>query len=268
VDSRVVGLDSHSVVIEFTEITGAVGLLAALARSGAFVVGSPFFGRAIPATGRVALTLALGFAFAQPISVEPTTTALIGLIVINTAVGLALGYLTGLLLSLFEYAGGILDFTSGLSAAQIFDPLTASQTGIFARSMNLAAMALLFVVGGDRALISALDATTIAIPLDGGLSIGTEAPGLAVTLVNRTIELAIQLALPAIGMLFLIELILGLASRLSPQSNVFIIGLPAKMLAAMGTVSIVFLAFPEMISTVLRSFEDAVFVLVGGQIGG
>ena len=129
-------------------------------------------------------------------------------------------------------------------------------------------MALLFVVGGDRALISALDATTIAIPLDGGLSIGTEAPGLAVTLVNRTIELAIQLALPAIGMLFLIELILGLASRLSPQSNVFIIGLPAKMLAAMGTVSIVFLAFPEMISTVLGSFEDAVFVLVGGQIGG
>ncbi len=262
------GVDPHAAVNDLTEITGAVGLVAALARSGAFVVGSPFFGRMIPATGRLALTIALGFAFAEPISVEPTTTAMIGLIAINTGVGLALGYLTGLLLSLFEYAGGVLDFTSGLSAAQLFDPLTASQAGIFARSMNLTAMTLLFVVGGDRALISALDATTIAIPLDAGLSLGNAAPELAVTLVNRTVELAIQLALPAIGMFFLIELLLGLASRLSPQSNVFIIGLPAKMLAAMATISVVFLAFPEMIARVLGSFEDAVFVLVGGPIGG
>lgn len=250
------------------ELDGAVGFVAALARSGAFVLGSPLFGRVIPATGRLALTVALGFAFAEPIAVEPTTISVIGLITINTAVGLALGYLTGLLVPLFEYAGGVLDFTSGLTAAQLFDPLTKTQSGVFARSLNLAAMALLFIAGGDRLLIAALDATTIAIPLDGGLAIGPEAADLATTMLQRLVDLAIQIALPAIGMLFLIELLLGLGARLSPQSNVFIIGLPAKTLAAMTTVSVVLLAFPDMIDTVLGTFEDAVLVLVGGPIEG
>lgn len=253
---------------EFAEVSAAVGLVAALARCGAFVIASPFFGRVIPPMGRIALTLALAFAFADPIDVEPTTLRIIALVIVNTAVGLALGYLTGLLISLFEYAGGIIDFTSGLSAAQIFDPMTRSQAGVFARSLNLTAMALLFVVGGDRVLIAALDATTMAIPLSGGLALDAGTAEFATTILQRTVELAIQVALPAIGMLFLIELLLGLGSRLSPQSNVFIIGLPAKMLAAMATVSVVLLAFPDMIDAVLRSFEDAVLVLVGGPIGG
>lgn len=252
----------------FSEIPGAVGLIAALSRAGAFVVSSPFFGRLIPATGRVALSLALGFAFARPIDVEPTTVRVIALIVVNVAVGLALGYLTGLLLSLFDYAGGILDFVSGLSVAQIFDPLTSNRGGVFSRSLNLTAMALLFVVGGDRVLIAALDATTLAIPLQAGLSVGGAAAELATDSLQRAVELAIEVALPALGMLFLIELLLGLGARLSPQSNVFIIGLPAKMLAAMATASVVLLAFPEMIDLVLHSFEDAVLVLVGGPIEG
>ena len=249
------------------ELEGAVGLVAALARSGAFVTSSPLFGRIIPTTGRIALSIALGVALASPLPVVPTTTNVIGLIAINVAVGLALGYLTGLLMPIFEFAGSIIDFTSGLTSAQIFDPLTRSQVGVFSRSLNLAAMTLLFVTGGDRLLIVALDITTLAIPLDGGVSIGGEATQLAVDMLSELVLIAVQVALPALGALFLIEFLLGLGSRLAPQANVFIIGLPAKAMAAMAAVSVVLVAFPDTIDRVMASFEDAVRALVGGPIG-
>lgn len=249
------------------ELQGAVGFVAALARSGAFVAGSPLFGRMIPVTGRVALSLALGLALAAPVPVEPTTSGVIGLIVINAAVGLALGYLTGLLIPIFEFAGSVIDFTSGLSAAQIFDPLTFNQSGVFSRSLNLAAMTLLFVSGGDRLLIAALDVTTLAIPLDGGLAFPGAAVQLAVDMLAKLVAVAIQIALPALGILFLIEFLLGLGSRLAPQANVFIIGLPAKAMAALAAVSVILVAFPDAVDQVMANFEDAVRALVGGPIG-
>ena len=261
------GPDRDGVVNSLFEIEGAVGLVAPLARSGAFVAASPFFGRMIPVTGRLALSLALGFALTTPLSVEATTGAVIGLIVINVGVGLALGYLTGLLVPIFEFAGSVLDFTSGLSASQIFDPLTRSQSGVFTRSLNLVAITLLFVSGGDRLLISSLHVPTIAIPLDGGLALTGATAQLVVDMLARLVEVAIQIALPALGLLFLIELVLGLGSRLAPQANVFIIGLPAKVMAAMAAGSVMLVGFPDAVDEVMTSFEDAAKALVGGPIG-
>jgi len=249
------------------ELQGAVGLVAALARSGAFVAASPLFGRMIPVTGRIALSLALGVALADPLAVEPTTPQIIGLVIVNAAVGLALGYLTGLLVPIFEFAGSVIDFTSGLTSAQIFDPLTRSQAGVFSRSLNIAAMTLLFVTGGDRLMIAALDITTTAIPLDGGVALTGGATQLAVDMLAELVAVAVQVALPALGVLFLIEFLLGLGSRLAPQANVFIIGLPAKAMAALAAVSVVLVAFPDTIDRIMASFEDAVRALVGGPIG-
>ena len=265
-DPRVVGHDRARILNSLFELQGAVGLVAALARSGAFVAASPLFGRMIPVTGRIALSLALGVAMAEPLATDPTTTAMIGLIVVNAALGLALGYLTGLLVPIFEFAGSVIDFTSGLSASQIFDPLTRTPSGVFSRSLNLVAITLLFLSGGDRLLIAALHVTTLAVPLDGGIAFEGAAAQLAIDMLARMVEVAIQIALPALGILFLIEFLLGLASRLAPQANVFIIGLPAKALAAMAAVCVVLVSFPDAVNEVMRSFEEAVKALVGGPI--
>jgi flagellar biosynthetic protein FliR len=42
--------------------------------------------------------------------------------------------------------------------------------------------------------------------------------------------LAIQLSLPVLGVLMLIDMILGVLSRIAPQMNVFFIGMPLKLM--------------------------------------
>ncbi len=248
------------------EVAWALGLIAGLTRAGTFVIASPLFSR-LPIPGRLALSLALGFALARPITEEPTLGFLVSIAVANVAVGLLLAFLTGLLFYAFQIAGGIVDFTSGLAASELFDPLTRTQAGVFGRTFSLGATTLLFVTGADRLLITALDLTTQAIPLSGGMAFPELAADFVVDSMARLYVLAIEIAMPALGALFLVELVLALGARFAPQANVFILGLPAKMLAALAAVSVVVLIFPSAIDGVVASFEDALKALLGGPIG-
>lgn len=248
------------------EVAWALGVIAGITRAGAFVIASPLFSR-VPITGRLALSLALGLALARPVPAEPTIGFLVSSAIANVAVGLLLAFLTGLLFYAFQIAGGIVDFTSGLAASELFDPLTRTQAGVFGRTFSLGATTLLFVSGADRLLITALDLTTTAIPLSGGMAFPDLAGDFVVGSMARLYVLAIEIAMPALGALFLVELVLALGARFAPQANVFILGLPAKMLAALAAVSVVVLIFPSAIDSVVNSFEDALKALLGGPIG-
>ena len=244
------------------------GMLLASIRVGAFVVASPIFGKAIPATGRMALVLVLGYVFATPVEGSLDLGSLIVAAVTNVAVGGFVGFLTGLIFTLFTVAGGLLDFTSSLSSAQIFDPLTGSQNPVFGRFLNLGALALFFVLGGDRLLIAGLGGTFELIGVTGSIDLS---PGLAtvgVTLLSRMMIAAVELAMPALAALFLVEVVLGIASRFAPQANVFLIGLPAKVVAALASVGAVVLLMPEtmdgVMSIIAETFRDAMAGLGAG----
>ena len=232
------------------------GMLLASIRIGMFVIASPIFGSAIPAVGRIALVLVLGYTFTDPVTTEITVGFLIVAGFTNAVIGAVLGYLTGLIFTLFIVAGGLIDFTSSLSAAQIFDPLTRSQTPIFGRFLNLLALALFFVLGGDRLIVAGLDTSFEAVSATGSIAMSAGLAEIAITLIGRMMIAAVELAMPALAALFVVEVMLGIASRFAPQANVFLIGLPAKVVAALASVSAVLLLVPETIDGMLAIMRD------------
>ena len=252
----------------FVDASWVVGMLLAGIRVGAFVIASPIFGKAIPAVGRTALVLVLGYVFATPIEGALDLGNLIVAAAVNIVIGLILGFLTGLIFTLFTVAGGLLDFTSSLSSAQVFDPLTQSQNPVFGRFFNLGAIALFLVLGGDRLLVAGLGTTFELIPVDGSLDLS---PGLAevgLTLLSRMMIAAVELAMPALAALFLVEVVLGIASRFAPQANVFLIGLPAKVVAALASVGAVVLLMPETMDGVLAIMRDTFRDVMAGLGAG
>ena len=241
------------------------GLLLAGIRAAVFVVASPIFGNAIPAVGRIALVLVLSYAFAEPVTVELTFGFLIVVAFTNAIVGAVLGFLTGLIFSLFIVAGGLIDFTSSLSAAQVFDPLTRSQSPVFGRFMNLTALALFFVLGGDHLLIAGMQTSFDAIGVTGAINLNGGLVEIGVELIGRMTIAAVELAMPALAALFVVEVLLGIASRFAPQANVFLIGLPAKVVTAFASITAVLLLVPEtadgMLAIVRDTFRDALRIL-------
>jgi flagellar biosynthetic protein FliR len=231
------------------------GMLLASIRVAGFVVVSPIF-KPFPKLGRTALVLVLGYTFAQPIADSGDIAVLLTGGFTNAMVGLALGFLTGLIFYLFTVGGALIDFTSSLSAASIFDPLSSDRVTVFGRIFNIMALALFLVLGGDRLIAAGLGVSFDAVPITGTISLAGGLGDVALELMGRMMIGAIEMAMPALAALFIAEIVLGIAARFAPQSNVFLIGLPVKIFAALASVSAVLLLVPETMDGVMRIIQD------------
>lgn len=241
------------------------GMLLALVRVTAFIMASPIYAKAMPVLGRMALAIVLGFFFAEPVAVVGDVAALLSAVVMNLVLGISLGYLTGLIFNLFSIAGGLVDFTSTLSSASIFDPTQGSQAAVFQRLFNVGAIALFFAIGGDRLIVQGIGTSFDAVGPEGTLDVSSGLAQFALDLVGRLMVAAVELAMPAIATLFVVELVLGLAARFAPQANIFLIGLPTKILAALSSVGAVVLLMPETMDGVYGIIRDTFRDVIGGM---
>lgn len=245
----------------------AAGVTLSTTRVAAFVVASPILSRTVGAPAVMAVVLALGLFLATPVSEPLTLAGMLGAGLTNAVIGVALGWLTGLIYHLFPIAGGLVDVVSGLAIAQVFDPTRGEQGALFNRVFHFAGVALFMTLGGLQLLVRGLAASVEVVALDGAVQ---PAPALVDIAVRHTSLIMIagaELALPVLSALFLTEVVLGVASRFAPQANVFLLGLPAKLFIALTMASLSLLLFPEATDGALGVVRDT-FVESLAALGG
>ncbi len=231
------------------------GMLLASIRIAGFVLASPIF-KAFPSTGRLVLVIILGYSFAEPVAESGDIAVLMVGGFTNAVVGLTLGFLTGIIFYLFTVGGALIDFTSSLGAAAIFDPVSSDQVTVFGRIFNIMALAMFLLLGGDRMLVAGMGVSFDAIEVTGTIALSGGLAEVALELMGRMMIGAIEMAMPALAALFIAEVVLGIAARFAPQSNVFLIGLPVKLFAALASIGAVLLLVPETLDGVLGIMED------------
>lgn len=234
------------------------GLLLAMTRVGAFVVAASALLAFLPGVGRLALVLVLGLFLTEPVVGIGSVEGLVGAAVVNAVVGVVLGTLAGLLFHLFAVAGGILDVTANLSAATVFDPTRGEQGAILSRLLHLTGLALFVVGGGLGLLVTALAASVRAVPLTGTPRLGGDLVAAMVEGTSRLLVVAIEVAMPVLAVLIVTELVLGIAARFAPQANVFLIGMPLKVLVAVLATSAVVALLPQAVDGYVQAMEGTV----------
>jgi flagellar biosynthetic protein FliR len=127
---------------------------------------------------------------------------------------------------------------------------------------SMTSLTVFFVIGGDRLVVSGLARSVDAIPLDGRVSLHNGLGDLILPLVTKIVVAGIELALPAVAALFVADAVLGLANRFAPQMNVFILGMPIKMIitfATMGLVLLLLLPFERgLLDEMTRLFREGI----------
>lgn len=238
----------------------AVGFVLALTRVAAFAIASPIIGRAAPIPARLAFTVGVAIAMTRPTSGVHEVGELLGATLANVAIGAILGFVSGIIFQLFTSAGGVVDLISGLSVATVFDPMQGDQGGVYARMFHLVGLTMFVVGGGLALLVGGLVASTRVLPVEAPFTPHPGLAGLVVDLVTAMIRGAVELALPVLGVLLMLELALGLAARFAPQANVFLLGLPAKLLTSIMVVGSAWVLFPDTMNiveaTVGRTMES------------
>jgi flagellar biosynthetic protein FliR len=163
------------------------------------------------------------------------------------AVGVTLGFIGVVVFAALQAAGAILDLFGGFAMAQVFDPQSHVQTSLFGRFYNLLAVTLLFALGGHLLLVHGFLRSFDAVPT-GGLHTGSLAD-LLVTDVGLLLVAALEIVAPLLAALFLADVALGLLSRAAPEMNVFVLGLPLKILLTLTLTGLALPLLPEAVST-------------------
>jgi flagellar biosynthetic protein FliR len=127
----------------------------------------------------------------------------------------------------FSVAGKVLDIQSGFGIGSVFDPVTRAGAPLFATMLNLLAVTVFFSMDGHHALLRGIAFSVQQVPL------GTSLPALPADAVFRQFgmmfSLGTALIAPVMFCLFLVEAAMAFVSRVLPQMNMFVVGVPVKI---------------------------------------
>ncbi|MCL5036820.1 MAG: flagellar biosynthetic protein FliR [Chloroflexi bacterium] len=153
----------------------------------------------------------------------------LGLMVMGQAlIGLVIGFVSFIVLGGAQFAGELLDIQMGLSVAAAFDPASHGAVNLIRRFKFYFTMIIYLIIGGHRQLIYIMGRSFDLIPLTnlnfpGGLI------EFCIHLVGALFYMAIQIAAPVLAALFIVQVALGLLSRVAPQMNVFMLSFPLNI---------------------------------------
>jgi flagellar biosynthesis protein FliR len=223
-------------VISFTEdqiLAWLTPLLWTFLRTLALFSALPVLGtRSVPGRVRIGLSAFIALA-AQATLTPPPPVALDSplafmLVLQQLVIGLSLGFAVRVVFAAVEFAGEIIGLQMGLNFAGFFDPVTAASGTATSRFFGTTVAWLFVVSGGHLLVIAALVQSFEAFP------VGPE-PFAFLKMVQpqrwgaEIFALGLWIALPLVAMLLLVNLVLGLISRVAAQINVFSVGFPVTL---------------------------------------
>jgi flagellar biosynthesis protein FliR len=246
--------------IAATELMGYILVLCRV--GGLFVLAPIFSGRLIPAHAKLIVAGAISFAM-MPLVTHgakiPTDAAIVPLIMKELLVGLGIALALGVVAAGIASAASVLDTMIGFSFAQLVDPLTQVQSAVVGQLYSLFSVLVFLMIGGDHLMIQGIAASYRLVPLGRTPSIA-QFGALAEHDVGQVFLIGLEVAAPVLIALLLVDVALALTARAVPTMNVFMVGLPAKILVGLGAIAA---SLPFVAAHLQDELQQAVFQALG-----
>ncbi len=214
--------------------------LLILTRISCFVFVAPFFSmRNTPMRIRVGIsvfTAALLYQSLTPSDYAAYNTVLeYAVIVMKEAVtGLLLGLGASICTSIMNFAGAIADMETGLSMVTLMDPSSREQSSITGVFYQYVLMLMMIATGMYRYLFAALADTFTLIPVNGAIFHGDGLVDAMLQFLGDYVIIGFRIVLPIFCTILLLNAILGVLAKVSPQMNMFAVGMQLKILVGLG----------------------------------
>jgi flagellar biosynthetic protein FliR len=204
-------------------------------RTSGLIFSSPVFGRRnIPAIAKIALIGALSYLFFTILPpgelIEYNTfLGFVFTVLMELLLGVALAYITNIFFSVTFIAGHMIDMQLGFGIVNVYDPQNNTQIPMLGNLMNIILLIVFFAVNGHTRLIEILFLTFRSMPV-GAITFSPQIGYAALEIFARCFTLGIMVAMPIIASGIVLEICFGLLMRTVPQLNMFVVGIPLKIL--------------------------------------
>lgn len=207
-------------------------------RVACFVFIAPFFSMTnTPKNVRIGLSFFVAVVLYQSVPREAVVyNTFVGytVIVLKEAVtGLLIGFGANLCSTIVSFAGRIADMEMGLSMASMLDPTTRQNTSITGIYYNYMILLMLLISGMAEYLLKALAETFILIPVNGAVLRSDTLLVSMIEFMSNYITIGFRICLPIFAVMLILNAVLGILAKVSPQLNMFAVGIQMKVLVGL-----------------------------------
>lgn len=211
-----------------------------LVRVAGYLFTSPVLGRReIPSALKVSMSIFIVYILIFTDNIAFTTVPIsigqyISLCALESLKGILLGLLSSFFFSVFLTAGQIIDSQIGFQMGGILDPQYGVKTSLSANLLNIVALTVFLTLDGHLQLISLLSKTYLMSPI-GNVAMFLDLQSIFVSAFSFAFLAAVKISLPITLIILLTDVILAIIIKFIPQMNIFVIGLPMKIVVGLLT---------------------------------
>ncbi len=225
-----------------------------------------FGGRTIPRLVKVlfAMSISLSFLVAGNFVFEfssVTTSSLLLAIILEVVNGITIGFAATVIMNSIYIAGHLIDMNMGFGMVNVMSANNEARVPITANFYYMFTVMIFFLVDAHHNLIDAFALSLQKLPL-GAVGFNMSHVASYTELITSTFVLGFKLAMPIILTVLISNLILGLLSKAMPGMNVFMVGMPFKILIGFFTLLLVAPAVYNLFFSIIDSFVEFIYSVV------
>ncbi len=212
----------------------------------------------------LAVALALGVTplAAHGQTIPQGALAVVGLLIVNFLVGLALAYAIACVFGAVQAAGVLADSFGGLSFGSMVDPINGNPGGTMTNLYSIVGLAMFLVVGGDAWTLRGLTTTFTAVPIADPVQVGPMVAAAESACASLLVG-AVEIAAPLMLAMIITDISLGMISKVVPQVNVFAVGFTVKIGV---TLLIVAVSLPFIGNWMTNQFQGSLVTALHGLV--
>lgn len=238
-----------------------VFLLVFVRMTGLFVI-APIFGRRnIPTYFKIGFSFFIALILVNTTAVQTVqydgSILLYALIAAKEfIVGLSIGFVSYMVFTAIYVAGEIIDMQMGFGIVNVIDPISNIQVPITSNFYFILSMLLLFSVNGHLVIIKALFDSFSTLPLGASVFDASLTDGL-LKLFNTVFLTGFKIAAPVVAAILVTDVALGTISRMVPQLNIFVIGMPLKIFMGLFIILVTIPIFITIMDFIFKTMDSS-----------
>lgn len=238
-----------------------------LIRVASFIYIAPFFSMTnTPRNVRIGLSLFISVLLYEVIPHDAlgySSLLQYALIVIKEVLtGLIIGLGANLCTMIVNFAGHVADMEMGLSMVTLFDPATRDNVTISGALYNYSITLMLIISGMHRYLIKALAQTYTLIPINGQVFHSYKLLNGMIGFMGDYILIGFRICLPIFVCMVILNAVLGILAKVSPQLNMFAVGMQIKVLTGLSILFLSCVMLPNAADMIFTEMKRMVVTMV------
>lgn len=173
-------------------------------------------------------------------------------------IGFSIGLFISIIFTTFQVAGEFFSYQMGLGISEVLDPLSEVEVPVVSQIFQVFAMLIFISVNGMEYEILVLRKSFELVRfVDFSSKINVMIPQV-ITLFRDLFLISLQIAIPIIVTLLILNLTLGIISKFAPQVNIFMVGINIQVIVGF----ILILLFIPFFTTFANNLFQNIFARI------